>query len=298
MGNPIFREKRIFIYQSILPAIFILFIITILPFFINLYNSLRDYYLANPEGSYFIGFQNYYNIIFNDPNFWKALSLNLIFVVSAVCIQFCLGIGIASLIHQNESPFSRFIQGSLMLPFAATPIAMAFIWRLMFNPSLGIFNYFFGLFNINAVTWLSQPKLAFFSLILVDTWQWTPFMMLLLLAGLKALPTEPFEAASVDGATFFQTLFHVTLPLIKPVSMIAMLFRIIDSFKTFDIIFIITRGGPGNSTETLNLYTFYKGFNHLRMGYASALSIIMLIIIIVIAQKFIKYTGINEMGVF
>jgi len=255
----------------------------------NVINSLRDYYLASPTGPKFKGLANYYDILFTDSSFWHALWITLQFTVAAVALEFCLGLAIASFINKNETKFSRFIQGTLMLPLAATPIAMAFVWRLMYSPSLGIINYVFGLLHLPKLNWIANPKIALFSLVIVDVWQWTPFMMLILLAGLKALPVEPFESAKVDGATAWQSFTKLTLPLLKPVAMIAILFRTIDAFKTFDIIFVITGGGPGNATETLNLYTFLKGFNYLRMGYASALAVVMLIIAIIFSQTLIWY---------
>ncbi len=296
MGAKQMKERGWFILYTLLPAVITLMLITLLPFIINIINSLRDYYLASPTGPEFVGFLNYYTIFFQDKNFRHAFFITFLFVVSTVGTQFFLGLAIASLINKNESGFSRFVQGTLMLPLAATPIAMAFIWRLMYNPTLGIINYFTGILHLPQINWLSEPATALISLIIADTWQWTPFMMLILLAGLKALPVETYEAAKVDGASPLQSFIYITFPLLRPVAMIAILFRFIDSFKTFDIIFIITRGGPGNATETLNMYTFLKGFSYLRMGYASALAIIMLIIVIIISMFLIKLSELEEEG--
>ena len=282
-------DKRRFIVTSLAPALISLILITVVPFIINIINSFRDYYLVNPKGPTFIGLENFKQILFNDASFWHSLWVTLLFTAGCILIEFWLGLGIASLLSSG-GPFRNVVRSILILPMAATPVAVSFTWKIMYSPSLGIINYFLELLHIPGSSWVGDPKTALLSVILVDAWQWTPFMMLIMLAGFMSLPSEPFEAATVDGAKDWQIFRYITLPLLKPVAFTALLFRIIDALKTFDIIFVLTRGGPGNATETLNLYTYLKGFSYLRIGEASALAIIFLIIIIVISQLFLKYT--------
>ena len=174
------------------------------------------------------------------------------------------------------------------MPLAITPIAATFTFRLMFNPSLGVFNYFMKSLGFPPQAWLASPSTALFSLIVVDTWQWTPFILLICLGGLASLPNEPFEAAKVDGASNWQIFTKITIPMLYPFIGLALLFRSIDAFKTFDIIYVLTSGGPGILTRTLNLYAFKHGIEFLSMGYAGSIAIIMLIITIVVAQIFLR----------
>mgnify|MGYP003866776351 CR=1 FL=1 len=171
---------------------------------------------------------------------------------------------------------------------AITPIAATFTFRLMFNPSLGVLNYFMKVLGFEPQAWLASPSTALISLIIVDTWQWTPFILLICLGGLASLPNEPFEAAKVDGANSFQIFHRITVPMLYPFISLALLFRSIDAFKTFDIIYVLTSGGPGILTRTLNLYAYKQGIEFLSMGYAGSIAIVMLIITIVVAQLFLR----------
>jgi len=294
-NNTLNLENKKFIVTSLAPALISLILITVVPFAINIINSLRNYYLADPKGPTFVGLENFKQILFNDANFWHSLWITLLFTAGCILIEFWLGLYIAGLLSSGGT-FRNIIRSLLILPMAATPVAVSFTWKIMYSPSLGIINYFLKLFNINGAAWVGDPKIALLSVILVDVWQWTPFMMLIMLAGYMSLPTEPFEAATVDGAKDWHIFRYITLPLIKPVALTALLFRVIDSLKTFDIIFVLTRGGPGNTTETLNLYTYLKGFSYLRIGEASALAIIFLLIVIAISQIYLKYAGLEFGG--
>ena len=171
---------------------------------------------------------------------------------------------------------------------AITPIAATFTFRLMFNPSLGVLNYFLTSLGFEPSAWTASPNLALFSLILVDTWQWTPFILLIVMGGMAAIPPESEEASAMDGAGPFRTFFWVILPQLKPYLALALLFRLIDAFKTFDIIFVLTGGGPGVLTRTLNLLAYKYGIEFLSMGYASAIAIIMLIFTLFVGQIFLR----------
>ena len=188
----------------------------------------------------------------------------------------------------DQSLTATFFNSIYLLPLAITPIAATFTFRLMFNPSLGVLNYFLKVLGLPPQAWLASPSTALISLIVVDTWQWTPFILLICLGGLASLPNEPFEAAKVDGANSWQVFSKITVPMLYPFISLALLFRSIDAFKTFDIIYVLTSGGPGVLTRTLNLYAFKHGIEFLSMGYAGSIAIVMLIITIVVAQIFLR----------
>ena len=175
-----------------------------------------------------------------------------------------------------------------LLPMAITPVAAVFTFRMMLNPSLGVFNYLLRLLGVPPQDWLGTAPMALTSLIMVDTWQWTPFILLIAVGGLAAIDEEPLEAARVDGAGPIAIFFHHTLPMLFPYLAVAVVFRAIDAFKTFDIIFVLTGGGPGIATRTLNLLAYKNGIEFLSMGYAASLAIVMLVITIVASQAFLR----------
>lgn len=179
----------------------------------------------------------------------------------------------------------------MMLPIITTPIAVAYMWRIMYAPSTGLVNYLLSLVSIKGPDWIADIHWAMPSIIIVDVWQWTPFIAFILLSGLMSLPQEPFEAARVEGATAWQSFWLITLPLLKPVFLVALLIRMIDSFKLFDIVYAMTGGGPLRVTETFNFYIYLTAFRYLDIGYASALSLTLLIMIIVLSSIFIKVGG-------
>jgi multiple sugar transport system permease protein len=176
----------------------------------------------------------------------------------------------------------------MLLPMVSTPVAVALIWVVMFNPSLGILNYFLTCIGLKPLLWLGHPSTALSSLILMDTWKWTPFMVLILHSGLQSLPITPFEAARIDGASRWQTFRYVTLPLLRPSIAVSLIFRTMDSLKTFDTIYVMTEGGPNNATEILNIYTFQTGFKYFHIGYASALAVILVLFVFAVNLLLIK----------
>ena len=280
------KERNKFIILMLMPATILLVGLTLFPFIVCCILSFTDYSLLRPGQSKFIFLDNYIELMKTDE-FWIALRVTVVFTVLAVFIQVVLGVVIATLLH-NENTNISFLRTMYLLPLAITPIAATFTFRLMFNPSLGVLNYFMKLLGFEPQAWLASPSTALFSLILVDTWQWTPFILLICLGGLASLPNEPFEAAKVDGASSWQIFIKITVPMLYPFIGLALLFRSIDAFKTFDIIYVLTSGGPGILTRTLNLYAFKHGIEFLSMGYAGSIAIVMLIITIVVAQIFLR----------
>jgi multiple sugar transport system permease protein len=164
----------------------------------------------------------------------------------------------------------------MLLPMVMTPVIVALTWRMLYGPTYGFFDYLLSRLGLGQPDWLDNSRLALASVITVDAWQWTPFMFLMLTAGLHSLPTEPFEAARVDGAGRIATFRHITLPLLRNIIIIALIFRAIDAFDTFDIIWVLTNGGPGTSTQTLTIYSYFQSFRWFNFGYGAALSVVML----------------------
>jgi len=284
--NQFRKERNKFIILMLMPATILLVGLTLFPFIVSLILSFTDYSLLRPGQTKFIFLDNYIELMKTDE-FWIALRVTVVFTVLAVSVQVILGVVFATLLH-NENTNVSLLRTLYLLPLAITPIAATFTFRLMFNPSLGVLNYFMKLLGLEPQAWLASPNTAMLSLIIVDTWQWTPFILLICLGGLASLPSEPFEAAKVDGASSWQIFTKITVPMLYPFIGLALLFRSIDAFKTFDIIYVLTSGGPGILTRTLNLYAFKHGIEYLSMGYAGSIAIVMLIITIVVAQIFLR----------
>ena len=279
-------SHRFFIAAALGPAGIVLFMLTIYPFFANLWYSLLSYELTRPKSRPFVGLSNYVEVL-TDPEFLAAAQRTAIYVIGAVGLELVLGMLIALLLSQNLHGESIF-RSLLVLPIAATPVAVGLIWRLMYNPTGGLINHFLRGIGLPTGSWTGSPATALTSLIIVDIWQWTPFVILILLAGLLALPEEPFEAAKIDGASALQSFWHITLPMLSPLIYTAMLFRFIDAFKAFDTIWVMTGGGPGRSTTTLNIHAFRTGFEFLHMGTAAAMAILMLILAITVSTVLLR----------
>ena len=284
--NQFIKQKKRFILLMLMPATILLVGLTLFPFIVSFILSFTDYSLLRPGQTKFIFLENYIELMKTD-DFWIALRVTVVFTIFAVFIQVVLGVIFANLLHHETRNIS-FLRTIYLLPLAITPIAATFTFRLMFNPSLGVLNYFMKVLGLPPQAWLASPSTALISLIVVDTWQWTPFILLICLGGLASLPNEPFEAAKVDGANSWQVFSKITVPMLYPFISLALLFRSIDAFKTFDIIYVLTSGGPGVLTRTLNLYAFKHGIEFLSMGYAGSIAIVMLIITIVVAQIFLR----------
>lgn len=260
------------------PALAFLAALSIWPFVYLLYASFTSYQLAIPIPIEWVGLKNFGRVISN-PRFLSSLQITLIFALVAVPLQIVLGLLLALLL--NGVTRGREVYASLFLiPMMVAPIVVGFAWNLFTNPIYGPLNAALKALGFNPPAWASSPEWALPTLVLVDTWQWTPFVMVVLLAGLKAIPTRIYEAARVDGSNRWQTFAHVVLPMLYPYLTVAFVLRFIDSFRVFDTIYILTRGGPGTSTQNLAYYTYDMGFGRFEFGIAGALSIIQLILLI------------------
>src|ERR1044071_271672 len=227
--------------------------------------------------------------LFKDDFFLSALAHTLVYAIIALTFEFLLGLGLAVLLNRKMRGRS-FFRAALLAPMMLPSVVVGVVWRLMLNPNFGAINGTLQGFGANteSLTWTASPTLAFASVILVDIWQWTPFIFLILLAGLQAIPEEPYEAALIDGSSAWQTFRHVTLPLLKPAILIALLLRTMDLLRVFDQIFILTEGGPGNATETISLYIYRTAFRFGDFGYAAAMSFVLLLLTNIISMLYIR----------
>jgi multiple sugar transport system permease protein len=286
------RKKEHYIY--ILPSVIILAIIVIFPTIFLWYISFTNYDLTMGwENKTFVGFDNFLYLFQQDKDFWHSVKLSILFMVITVAVELCLGFLIA-LLFNREMRWKRLWIACLIVPMVMTPAIASLMWKLMLNTEYGVLNYILSWLSIPKINWLGYES-AFLSLMIVEIWQWTPFMTLILYAGLQSLPREPFEAADVDGASFTQALYYITLPLLKPIIAIALLLRSIDALKIFDIAYGLTQGGPGNSTELMSLHIFRLGFRHTNwMGRASANAIILLLLAIPLVTVLSKSLKVSQ----
>ncbi len=270
-----FKHKYVFLF----PGLFVLIGILIFPIIFTIRLSLSGWNSYTPEMN-FIGITNYIRLFTDDPRFWESFFRLSFLSVSTVILQYIIGFALALMVWR-EIKFKRFFRVIFLIPMMTTPVIMTVIWRTFFHESLGPVNDLLGNIGIDPILWLSDPVIAKFTVIIVEVWQWTPFMFLLLLAGLLSLPKEPFLAAAIDGASSFRKFVYVTFPLMAPISIGAIIIRLIEASKIMDTVFVLTSGGPGTATETSSFYIYIKGLREFQMGYAATLSFTYLVIMII-----------------
>jgi multiple sugar transport system permease protein len=237
--------------------------------------TLHNISLMRPGQEQFIGLDNYLRLLL-DPRGLNALWRTVLFTVLATTIELIIGLFVALLLDR-EFHGKRIARAIMLVPIVMTPIVVGLTWRFMFDPSSGMANYLLSLLHLGPVDWLGNPNVALFSVMIADIWQWTPFVVLLTMASLEALPGDPQNAARVDGAREWQVLWHITLPALHRALLVVALIRAIDSVKTFDIFYIMTRGGPALSTETLNLYGYISAFTNFDISYALTIAMVLTI---------------------
>jgi multiple sugar transport system permease protein len=236
--------------------------------------------MAKPEWT---GLTNYRDILFKDLRFWQDLWFTVRFVFLAVLLELRIGLGMANVRHTKFRGQS-FFRVLFLIPMACPPIAVAFLWKMMLHPDIGVINSALELIGLSKVKWTTSMIVAPFTIVMVDVWEWTPFMLLAILAALQALPVEIYEAAAVDGASRFQMFCKMTLPLITPIIVTIVLIRIIDAFKLFELVFGITSAGPANATEALSYYVYLTGIKWFDLGKSAAMSWIFLLIVLGISS--------------
>lgn len=280
------RTEKLLPFLLLIPVFVLLIGVTIYPFLYGVYLSLSNYNIIT--GLSFRGLGNYVDA-FKDPRFLNALIITFIFVGSAVSLEFLLGLGMALLVNRDFW-LKRVIICFIYIPMIMAPIAVALMWRMLYNADYGPVNYFLLHLNLigRKIAWLSETKHALPSLIMVDMWQWTPFMFLVLYAGLQSVPGELREAARIDGASTWQVFRHISLPSLLPFIILAFLFRTMDAFKIFDAVSVLTKGGPGTSTEVVSWLGYLTGFTYFRLGYAAAMAMILFATVLIISQLLLK----------
>lgn len=272
----------------VMPAFVVMFAITIVPFIYTLYLSFHTWSVTRPQyGFVFSGLYNYIYLFLNDAEWWKSLANTIYITAVAISVETLVGLGIALLLAR-EFGGKGVVRTLLCMPMMTTPMVVGLTWYLMYQYRWGVVNHLLVLVGLPRVVWLVDPVITLHAIILVDIWQWSPFMILGLLAGISALPVEPIEAAQIDGASSWQQFRHVTLPMLRKFIAILVLLRSMDLFKMFDIVYTITEGGPGTATETLSFFTYKQAFDFFHTGYSSAIAVIIFIILIAIAQVFIR----------
>ncbi len=280
-------DKNITLF-FISPAFIIVFLIVFFPLALSLYFSFTDYVLLEKDTGKLIGLNNYFNLI-NDQIFYRVLLNTVIIMSIAINVEFLLGLGLAVLVNRNFKG-QKLYRTIILTPMMISPAVVGLNFKFLFNDLFGLFNNLLFLFRLidKPIAWLIDPALAIFSIIITDIWQYTPFMMLILYAGLQALPREPYEAALVDGASSWQIFTKITIPLLRPVILIALTIRSLDIARLFDIIMIMTGGGPAHRTEVMGTYVFRLAIQDRMFGYGNAMAYISILITIAFVAYLFK----------
>ncbi len=265
-------------YLFLLPGLLVLLAIILFPLLFTIRVSFSSWDVVMPGLDWFGG--GNYARLWADGRFWESMRRLITVAVGSVALQYVLGFSLALLVWRNIR-MKRFFRVLFLVPMMTTPVIMTVIWRTIFHESLGPLNDFIELIGLQAVPWLSLGSTALVSLVIVEVWQWTPFMFLLLLAGLLSLPREPFQAAAIDGAGPVRTFFNVTMPLMAPISIGALIIRLIEASKIMETVYVLTAGGPGTATETASYYIYIRGLREFQIGYAAALSVTYLVLMII-----------------
>jgi multiple sugar transport system permease protein len=272
------REDRRFGWMLTAPGLLLLTAVIAFPVVWALFTSLFDYTLIDPGFQNFVGAQNYVHAV-SDAEFRHAAWVTFMFVAAVVLLEFTLGFLVALMLNDTERGKNVYYL-ILLCPLLMNPVVVGLIWRMFLHPTLGIVNYLLHVVGLTPVNWLGDAHVAFWTVVMVDIWHQVSFMIVLLLAGLSALPPEPYEAARVDGAYALRRFWHITLPLMRPVIVVTLLIRVIFAIKTYDLIYIMTRGGPGTATDLVSYYIYRQAFVSLNLGEACAMSGILLIVVV------------------
>ncbi|MDX0638496.1 ABC transporter permease subunit [Sinorhizobium medicae] len=273
-ASPTAMSDRWFSILLIVPAMLVILVFALLPLAYALDVSFRFADLTRGRIGDFVGLDNY-RAVLHDRAFWSSVGVTLKFTLTAVTLEMVLGIAIAFLIH-GATAGKGIIRSLMILPLATSAAVTGLFWRYLYDTQFGLINHFLGLVGLPEPSWLGDYTIALWSVILFDVWQWTPFVALIALAGLQALPKEPFEAAELDGASTFRVLRTLTFPMLKPVLFLVLVLRTIDSVRLYDAVAVLTRGGPGTVTETMTFYLYRTGLKLFRMDYASTMAIFFL----------------------
>jgi multiple sugar transport system permease protein len=272
-------------WPFIVPAGIVVFAVILFPWLFTLFMSVHDWHIGGART--FVGLGNFQRML-NDDRFGWAVVRTLYFTVLSVIFPVIFGVAAAVCFHRNF-PGRGIARTIFIMPMMATPVAIALVWTMMFHPQLGVLNYLLTSMGLPPSAWVYESSTVIPTLVMVETWQWTPLVMLIVLGGLASLPTDPYEAAVLDGANMWQIFWHVTLPLVWPFVLVAAVIRGIDALKAFDLIFVISNGGPGTSSETLNILLYLQAFSFYDMGYASAIVVVFFVIIMIVTMMMLYF---------
>jgi multiple sugar transport system permease protein len=271
------KKSRQFYSYLLIPALVLLTLITIVPFLYIIITSLTGWDMTRPGSFQFIGLRNYTNLFVKDTRFWNSILVQIRLTLYTVPFEMLIGLAVALYLKHNfKANWIIAISRSIFLiPMVIPPIVAAVIWKILFTPPVSILNYLVTTLGFNQLAWLGDSKLALVAIAVAQVWEFFPFCFLLYYAALMSLPSEPFEAAEVDGASFWQSLRYITLPMLGPTLSIVFLFRLVDSLKAFPLIYGMTEGGPGFVTEPPNYYAFVEAFSYSQIGYSSSMIVIL-----------------------
>jgi len=271
-----------------LPAVLTMILIVGAPVLYIAWLGFYDWTLTSARPSTFVGLDNYVNLLTRDTRFRNSVWVTVVFTVISVAIQMALGLGVALLLNRNFRG-KEAARAAIMLPMIAAPAAMALVWRVMYNPQLGVLNELLREIGHPGFLWVAHPTTALASLIVVEVLRETPMTIIILLAGLQSLPSEPYEAAKIDGASRWQAFRHITLPLLRSAIMVALIFRAIFTLKVFDVIYVITGGGPSYSTENFTIFAYLQSFTYFRMGYGAATAMLFFLMVMAVVLPMIAW---------
>ncbi len=263
-------------WPFILPAGIVVSAVILFPWLFTLYMSVQDFHVGSAPS--FAGLTHYVRML-GDDRFGMAVLRTFYFTLLSVLLPLVFGVLAAVVFHRNF-PGRGLARTIFIMPMMATPVAVALVWTMMFHPQLGVLNYLLTSFGLPPSQWVYATSTVIPTLVMVETWQWTPLVMLIVLGGLASLPTDPYEAAMLDGASAWQVFRHVTLPLVWPFIIVAAVIRGVDALKAFDTIFVISNGGPGTASETLNILLYLQAFSFYDIGYASAIVVVFFVLIL------------------
>ena len=280
------RKERVVAFLLLAPSVVYLFAMAIYPTVYSLWLAFQNYTIYRPDLVDFAGLDNF-RALWDDEVFWKSMRVTLTFAASAVAIELVLGFAVAVLLDREMLGIGV-LRTLLIVPVLISPVGMGLTWRYIFAPSYGLLNYGLQGVGLPPVDWIVSTTWALPMTVLVDVWQWTPFVTLILLSGMQSVPVEVVEAAALDGLTEWQKLRRIVIPLIRPVIAVVVLIRLIDAIRTFDLIFVLTRGGPGSSTEIVSIYSYITGFTSGDMGGAASIAWITVILINILVLLFMR----------
>lgn len=270
----------------LLPMVAYLVLWRVLPLLYTVYLGMNDWNLLRRSGRTFIGLENYVRLL-SDTRFHDSLYISFVFMLVATGIQTVLGTGLA-LATDRSFRGRSFVQGALLLPMFLTPVAVGSIWYILYQPSIGPINYLMSLLGLGPVNWLGATSTALWAIVVADTWQWTPFIYLLVLSALQGIPETIIEAAQIDRASDFVIIRRIILPLIKGTILVAALLRAMEAFRVFPKIYVMTGGGPGRATEASSILIYKTAFRFFEIGYASAMTIVMLVFLVTAYGFYLK----------